>query len=168
MALVDDPPHLRPSSASPFAVRATPEAAEAASRAGVKLATENSAKHRNPTNEVRGQRPTTLRSCSHDGMKLPATSGLGTRARSDEPPGALPPQGSRTSSNAGAVSPPTPGGDAGARAGSGGTESSKTSSDINLRIDAPEDGGLDFDWFDSAQAPCAAARKTTFKRRSCT
>ncbi|KAJ1477422.1 hypothetical protein T484DRAFT_2023757 [Baffinella frigidus] len=47
MALVQTPPPLRPSSLSPFDVTATAAGAAAASRAGVKLAMENSFKHRN-------------------------------------------------------------------------------------------------------------------------
>ena len=48
MALVQCPPLLRPSSASPFDVTATAAGAAAASRAGVKLAMANSFKLRNP------------------------------------------------------------------------------------------------------------------------
>ena len=48
MVLVQTPPPLRPSSASPFDVTATAASAAAASRAGVKLAMANSFKLRNP------------------------------------------------------------------------------------------------------------------------
>jgi len=47
MALVQSPPPLRPSSASPFDVTATAASAAAASRAGVKLAMANSLRLRN-------------------------------------------------------------------------------------------------------------------------
>ncbi|KAJ1468852.1 hypothetical protein T484DRAFT_1754830 [Baffinella frigidus] len=57
MALVNDPPSLRPR--QPLKLTATPEAAAAASRAGVKLALENSVKRKNPTNAVCEQRRST-------------------------------------------------------------------------------------------------------------
>jgi hypothetical protein len=52
MALVQSPPPLRPSSASPFDVPATAAGAAAASRAGVKLAMANSSNLRNHGEEL--------------------------------------------------------------------------------------------------------------------